>query len=1201
MNDQPHAGDTRCGHCDARAAVDARFCGACGSALRVGCGFCGVSVPFARFCANCGLALRRSLLEPGRPVVVAPPVPPRVEAADDVAQLHDTAVEGALLRATPSDELTDKIRAAGADIVGERRKVVVLFSDVSGFTAMSEKMDPEEVHEIMNECFTGLVEVIYRYEGYIDKFIGDCIMALFGAPLAHEDDVARALFASLEMAEWLAGYSSTLERTTGLGLGMHSGVNYGTVVAGGLGSDLRMDYTVIGDTVNVASRLESAARRGETFVSETVHAVGRRQFEFRDVEPLTLKGKQRPVPAFALIAERTDPEPVRGVDEFELALVGRDAQLAQVRAAAADALAGSGGVVSVTGEPGVGKSRLASEFMRATGMADTRTLRASCLSYTTRAPYYLFQELLRSWAGIEPSDTPDVAGAALDGALGSHDADLAEWKPYLMALLAPGDEAAADTLANLDPQTRQRLTDRAIVEALHAVAESGPVVVACDDLHWIDEASERVLGRLVEATRDVPLLLLAIYRQEFDPKWSSSSWTKLHLEALPGHHTRELVSALLGGVELPEAFVELVGAKSSGNPYFIEEILRSFVDSGALARVDGEWKLAKDVDAADVPDALQAVIMGRLDGTPEECRRIMQTASVVGAEFGSDMLGELGWPLSEAAASLEYLRSLGMLFETQPLPEQRHAFRQEFVRDVCYETLLLSARRDLHGEVADAIERLQGRGASPALLLEHCVKARRWRDAVAHALRSAADARDVYANRAAAAYYEQALELAARAVEDDATPETSGVTIRERLTALEGLGAVRSLMGEYDESMTAYEGMLEQAAILEEVALDEGRLRRGEALRSFASVHVRRGEYDDALGRLRESVTVLEATTTHEGRRELSKALTQIASVHFHHGEYEQTREFSRRSQELADEIGAAPEAAFANLIWGLASYRQGDPADARERFETSLAVRERLGDVNGVAAVLQNLGNLCMDQTDYDGADEYYSRCLEIRRRVGDVAGTANVLNGLGNVCLGRVDYDGAAERFGECLEIFEGIGAGFGIAVATLNLGQIENERRNLDVARDYLERALAAAEPLKARDLIADITASFARVHTHAGAWGEAKHAATQALATAREIANPGIEAKALWALATVALAERENSHALSLFTEGVDAARSADLTLWEARTLLGRAEAAQATGDIAAAHADLAAAEAAFPNPAPERDREHARAVRVGLGG
>ncbi|MBT5533888.1 tetratricopeptide repeat protein, partial [Candidatus Poribacteria bacterium] len=847
------------------------------------------------------------------------------------------------------------------------------------------------------------------------------------------------------------------------------------------------------------------------------------------------------------------------------------------------------------GEPGVGKSRLAVEFLQSAGVATTRTLRAACLSYTTRAPYYLFQELLKSWAGVAPSDTPDVVRAELQGALGSLDADLGEWEPYLQVLLAPGDEAAAEALANLDPQTRQRLTDRAIVETLHAIAGSGSVVVACDDLHWIDEASERVLGRLVDGVTDVPLLVLAIYRQEFDPKWPESSWTRLRLEALPDDHTRALVSALLGGAELPEAFVELVGSKSSGNPYFVEEVLRSFVDSGALTRVGGEWRLDEDADAADVPDALQAVIMGRLDSTPEECRRIMQIASVIGHEFGSDMLGELGWGLSEAAASLEYLRSLGMLTETQPVPEQRHAFRQEFVREVSYETLLLSARRELHGQVADATEQLQGRGASPALLLDHSVKAQRWANGVQYALRSAAEARDVYANRAAAAYYDQALELMDRVAEDDPAHDGS----RDRIAVLEGLGAVHSLMGEYDESMTAYEGMLEQTGSLQETAPDEGRVRRAEALRSLASVHVRRGEYDQALGRLEEAVTVLEGRATDDARRESSNALAQIASVHFQRGEYDLTREFSQRSHTIADEIGAAREAAFANLIWGLAAYRQGDAADARERFETSLAARERLGDINGVAAVLQNLGNLSMDQTDYDGAEGHYTQCLAIRRKVGDVAGTANVLNGLGNVCLARVDYDGAAQRFGECLEIFEGIGAGFGIAVATLNLGAIENERENLDAARDYLRRALEAAGPLKARDLIADITAATARVNAEAGDWDAAGEAATDALTVAREMANPGIEAKALWALATVTLAAGDHGMAREHFTVGVAASRSAELKLWEARLLLGRAAAEQAAGSTTAASADLDAAEAAFPTPRPARDARRVRELRAAL--
>ena len=369
-------------------------------------------------------------------------------------------------------------------VMSQSRVLTVMFTDICGFTRLSEDLGPEKVGELLNRVLAEVADLAHRHGATVDKFIGDCIMALFGAPLAHEDDVARALSASLDMEQWLADYSEGLVERTGVGLGMHSGVNYGTVVAGGLGSDLRMDYTVIGDTVNVASRLESAAQRGETFVSETVHAVGRRQFRFREVEPLTLKGKQRPVPAFALVAVRDDPPPMRGVDEFELVLVGRDAQLAQVREAATNALAGSGGVVSLIGEPGVGKSRLSAEFLRRSESEAYRTLRAACLSYTTRAPYYLFQELLKSWAGVEPADSPEVVRAELRGAFASVGSDLDEWEPYLQVLLAPGDEVAAAALENLDPQTRQRLTDRAIVGTPRGIANAGPLVLAVTTQPW---------------------------------------------------------------------------------------------------------------------------------------------------------------------------------------------------------------------------------------------------------------------------------------------------------------------------------------------------------------------------------------------------------------------------------------------------------------------------------------------------------------------------------------------------------------------------------------------------------------------------------------------------------------------------------------------------------------------------------------------
>jgi class 3 adenylate cyclase/tetratricopeptide (TPR) repeat protein len=1180
-----------CGSCSAAVASDHRFCGDCGRAVRVACGYCGATVPFRRYCAQCGLLLRRSLLQLGSQASPLAPAEAAPAGVTSIERLHDAAVEGAVQRNPPPTDLTAKIRAAGSDIVGERRKVVVLFSDVSGFTAMSEKMDPEEVHEIMNECFTGLVEVIYRYEGYIDKFIGDCIMALFGAPLAHEDDVARALLASLDMEAWLAEYSDKLERRVGVGLGMHSGVNYGTVVAGALGSDLRMDYTVIGDTVNVASRLESAAQRGETFVSETVHAVGRRQFEFREVEPLTLKGKERPVPAFALVAVRDDPDPVRGVDEFERVLVGRDAEAAVLHDAGIEALAGRGRVVSIVGEPGVGKSRLVSEFMRHLPDDAARCLRASCLSYTTRVPYYLFRELFRAWTGAGPMDESDVVATELRAAVDAAGRGLRQWEPYLRAFMSPTDIAATEPIANVDPQTRQRLTDRAILETVRVLAQDAPLILTCDDLHWIDEASERVLGHLVRQVGDTPLLVLAIYRQEFDPDWPSAPWTQAPLSTLGDADARELVSALLGGVELPAGFVDIVCGKSNGNPYFIEEVLRSFSDSGVIALRDGVWAIERPPEAADVPDALQAVIMGRLDSTPDTCRRIMQVASVVGPEFGSDMLADLGYPIAAAAPDLEYLVSLGLLAETQPMPEQRHAFRQDFVRDVCYETMLRSARRELHGEVADALQRLSGGGASPALLLDHSVKANRWVDGVGFALRSAAEARDVYANRSAAAYYEQAADLTNNAAEDDDTYAGA----RDRIAAQEGLGAVRSTMGEYEESMAAYETMLEAAAELSESAPDEARVRRAEALRSFANVHARRGEYDDALARLRECLVVLDGETSADATRERSNAEGRMAFVHFQRGEYDLTRELSRRSQEDADSVDAAPEAAFANLVWGLASYRQGDNADARARFDTSLQTRERIGDTNGVAAVLQNLANLCVDQNDWVAAETHFARCLDIRRKVGDVAGTANALNGLGNVYLGRADYDCAAATFGECLDIFEEISAGFGIAVATLNLGQIETERGDLTLALEYLARAHAAAQPLKARDLLTDIRAAEARAYAEASLWEDAADAADDALAAAREIANPGIEAKALWAQAAVALAKGDSAASLDNFGKSVEAARGADLKRWEARSLLGRALAAEAVGDAAASSADLAAAVAAFGDHTPQRDLDGIRAL------
>ena len=1201
----------RCFHCEYDNALEMRFCVSCGQPLRVTCEHCGATVPFGRFCGNCGVGL-----PPPRPATAAQPqrtakeaTPPPVTLTDppsakqptqglptapaapspSVDAIHQAAVESALSETVP-DDLAGKIRTAGAEISGERRKVVVLFSDVSGFTAMSETMDPEEIHTIMNECFAGLVKIIYKYEGYIDKFIGDCIMALFGAPLSHEDDVARALRVTLEMTEWLTEYSADLEKRHGVTLGMHTGINYGTVIAGGLGSDLKMEYTVIGDTVNVASRLESAAQRGQTFVSETVYAIGRKQFEFREVEPLTLKGKRHPVPSFELLRPRDEPEPLRGVESFASRFVGRDNELAHLIEQCAMARTGKGRVVSLLGEPGVGKSRLSAEFSRRIAGEAVQLLGAACLSYTHNSPYYIFRRLLMQWCDIEDSDPHDIAALKLKTAVAASNGGLSEWEAYLRNVLVPPERPEDDELAGLDAETRQRLTDRALITTLRVLAETTPLVLIVDDLHWLDDASTRVLDQLVREASVSPVFILAAYRPEFGPDWDALDHQSLvRLRPLDEKQVGGLVAALLEMDEAPQDLATLIVRQSAGNPYYVEEVLRTLSEDGVLEQRDGVWTLTREPTGIEVPDTLHAVIMGRLDHLPEDARQLMRTASVVGRTFEAALLEELGWTLTDVLTHTERLIALQFLVETRSLPDLELAFKQEFVQEVAYNTLLLRARRDLHRRVGEAIEhhyhdRIR---EHVELLFHHYFQAEEWMRAIQYAKQSAEKAREIFANASAVEHYRAVLELVDQAEYGDPIEKVGDV-----LFAQDGLGEVLTLMGDYEGAVDAYGQIL---SLLEGSELDASRatVTRAAAMRHIGNVHGKRGNYEEALIVTSGALEAVGSVSGAEGLLERSKILGQLGFFHFRQGQYDSARDRSGHSLELARQINGDREAAYAQLVIGLASYAQGDRDTAIECYQESLSLREGIGDINGVAAVLQNLGNVYIDKAEYEQAEEHYQRCLTIRQKTGDVANTANVLNQLGNVRLSLADYEGAAEYYRQCRDIFERIGNRFGVAVSDLNLGQIHNEQEQPDQAYEYLTEALEAAEPTKVMDLIADVHRSLARAALDANRLEEAERYAASALAIATDIGNKGVEAAALWVQGRMLTMRGDLDEAEVQLSRSIELYESLEMRLWVGRALVARANGRATATDTENARTDLERAIDVFTSLGVARDLERAQ--------
>lgn len=540
---------------------------------------------------------------------------------------------------------------------GERKQVTVMFADISGFTAMSEKLDPEEVRSMINACFERLGKVIDRYGGHIDKFIGDEIMALFGAPVAHENDPERALRAALEMMAELEEFNRQHARQIPKPLALHFGINSGLVIAGGIGTSQRQDYSVMGDTVNLAARLEDLSEAGEILVGEDTYRLTAPLFEFETLKPVKLKGKEKPVRVYrALKAKAVPGGQIRGIEGVSSPLVGRKTELAELSQIFEAVCSGRGGVVSVIGDAGLGKSRLVSELCltcQQSGQADWFEGRA--LSHAESASYLVTRDVLRNMLGINLETLSAQAEMALRTELEQvMPARAAEIYPYLAHLLEIHlDEESARRIRYLEGEALHRQIMQSVQDFVKARSGLSPLVLVWEDLHWADPSSLTLLESLLPLTRQCALLLVQLYRPVLDSQvWNyrqnignliGDAHTVVKLAPLTTTESGELLDNLLGADALPEKARRLIITKAEGNPFYLEEVIRSLINQGAITRsADGlSWLAAAGLDEIKLPDTLQGVIMARVDQLDPQTKRVLQIASVVGRNFPYNVLDKV--------------------------------------------------------------------------------------------------------------------------------------------------------------------------------------------------------------------------------------------------------------------------------------------------------------------------------------------------------------------------------------------------------------------------------------------------------------------------------------------------------------------------------------------------------------------------------
>jgi class 3 adenylate cyclase/tetratricopeptide (TPR) repeat protein len=878
-------------------------------------------------------------------------------------------------------QLADKIRASG-HVEGERRPVTVVFADVSGFTALSEKLDPEDVASLMNDCLKELVDAVYQYEGMVDKFIGDCIMAVFGAPVALEDDAERALRAALSMRERLERFNQRWTEKLQEPLGLHIGINSGTVIAGNVGTDLRMSYTVMGDTVNVASRLEGVAKRGQIFVSQSTYRLAAGAFRFGELEPLTVKGKREPLTVYQLIDARIRPDKIRGLGDLASPFVGREWERKALRRVLAAAKAGRSAIAFICGEAGVGKSRLLSEVRNSEG-ENLTWLEGRCFAATQTLGFAPFLDLLRRHIGIADEQRIDEQQEALRIYTATHFPGEMDVYAVLAQLLAlPVAESEAELLKELKGERFRTRLFLIIEQLLLSQASKRPVVVVIEDLHWADQSSVDLLSHVLSLVDRGRLAIIGISRSRRDP---GELWEKLapvletlrdrvievQLRPLAGETCRHLVDEVLGGSRLPDAFVAEILDKSEGNPFFLEEVLRTLIENGVIERQGEKWAITSSQHKPEVPDTLQGVLLSRLDRLPENSRRIVQKAAVIGRVFLYRVLEKVAEIETGLDAEIASLEKTDLVREYCRAPEIEYVFKHALTQEVAYQTLLAPARKALHRQVGEAMESLfHDRFQEFAgTLAYHYFAAEAWEKALGHSIRSGDAAFALCAYAEARGHYNRALTCLAHLEED---PEH----LRQKIdVTIKLVGA--SLQAESPEKNLAR--LLEAEKVAEQLQ-DPLQLARVQLW--IGRAHYYAGKLKEAIGYFQK---VLSSVPTLEDPELAALPGAVIGRVLFMQGKFRESLQLLDRAIPLLESAKSRHEMLFAFMYRGGARTCLGNYAAGMSDLNGALEIARSSRDQNAEAMAHTGLALVHLEAGEYDEGINSARKALEVAEKSGD------------------------------------------------------------------------------------------------------------------------------------------------------------------------------------------------------------------------
>ena len=983
----------KCPKCQFENPGEANFCNECGSRLEIACSACGkINSLSSKFCSECGHKIT---------IIFSERSSKELSFDEKLTKIQRYLPQG----------LSEKILAQRDKIEGERKQVTVMFCDMEGFTTLTEKLGPEEAYSMMDKVYEILIHKVHDYEGTVNELTGDGIMAIFGAPVALEDAPQRAIRSALSIHREMSKFSDKIKNESRIpSIKMRIGIHIGPVVVGTLGNDLRVEFKAVGDTVNLASRMQNLAEPGTTYVTEETFKFTEGFFRFEALGEKQVKGKEEPMRVYQVIAPSTrrtrfDVSAERGLTPF----VGRERELELLLDGFERVKEGRGQAFSIMGEAGVGKSRLLYEFRKAITNEDVTFLEGKCLSYGRGMAYHPITDILKSNFDIQEGEGDIEVREKIKRGLGLLRVDETSTLPYFLELLSVKD-SGIDRIS-MSPEGKK---DR-IIEALKQIALKGseirPLVMATEDLHWIDKSSEEALRYTLENIPGARVLLIFTYRPEFVHTWGGRSYhNQITLNRLSNRESLFMVAHLLGTQEIDKDLEKLILEKMEGVPFFIEELLKSLKDLKIIERRDSKYQLAKDVKAMAIPSTIQEMIMARVDSLPDATRTVLQTGSVIEREFPYDLIKWVtGLPEQPLLTHLSALKDSELLYERGIYPQTSYIFRHALSREVVYDSILGKKKKELHEEIGKGIEELckDSLADQYGVLVEHFF---------------------VSENYAKAAEYSR---LAGKKAEKAASFPDAIAHAKKRITCLEKLPMA-----------------------------DEGQRKIIDARTALAFYLGQLNYYFEA----REAIDPIIDVATKQGYKKRLCQIRTIQGVYHYMVEENFSAAFQafEEALKISDEIKDILTSSYANHWFGMALSYNCEFDKAIFYMQRTLDISIAAKSLWGIAITKGNLAYFCYF---YPGrinlGFQTTAEALRAAEEGGDIMSKGYVYSSHGIFCYARGLFEEAERHLLKGIEFCERINEKGWRAIAHLFLGETYFAMGNFPSAKDRYEKGCGLLE--------------------------------------------------------------------------------------------------------------------------------------------